>query len=318
MSFSDFTQRFPQSILNRSLTSTSGNLWNVFVPQFDELQTVADTFQDLLYIYAQSGVTLEDIGQLVNETRRPGDSDETFRVFLAIAIAKRISRGTIPDLIEIGKLVPGEGGQGFTVDELWDKEGTIYFDGTEPLDGSEPLDPGEARPASVLVELDGLIENLLTPILIAGAVDEIRAAGVFAKTSVSLRIMSDLLTLYTELPGPTMDGLAFFDGKTLMNEKQNLAVDEIAIGDGAVGDPLPGDVGLTNEIFRDNATIETLDAAGNRQYSLEVKATEANGVGIDELALFNTDAGMIAKIHFDAREKNSTLIYYFRVQEQYN
>ncbi len=318
MAYADFVNKFPQSILNRSATSVSGKLWNVFAPQYDELTAMFLTFKDLLYIYQQSGITLDHIGQLVNETRRPGDSDESYRIFIAIAISKRLSRGTIPDLIEIGKLIPGEGGLGFTVDELWDKTGTVYLDGSVLLDGTEPLDPGEARPASVLVELDGLIENLPTPILLSAAVDEIRAAGVFAKTTVSLRILSDLLTLYTTLPGPTMDGLGVFDGKTLMNGLQTLAVDEIALGDGAVGDPDPGDTGLGNELLRKTAEIETMPDGLNRQYSIRVKESELNGDLIDELGLFNAEGDMIAKVHFSEREKNSTLIYYFRTQETYN
>jgi hypothetical protein len=316
VSYAQFVERFPQSILNRRSDSNSGKLWNIFAPQYEELQTILDAFKDLLYIYAQSGRTLDDIGTLVNETRRGGDSDETFRIFLAIAIAKKISRGTVPDMVEIGKLIPGEGGLGFMVDELWDKAGSVYFDGESLLDGTEPLDPGEARPASVLVELDGLIENLPTPLLLADAVDDIRAAGVFAKTTVSLRILSDLLTLYTTLPGPTLDGEGFFDGKTLMNERQTLAVYEIALGDGAVGDPDPGDIGLANELLRKPAEIT--DDGANRQYSIQVKASELNGVDIDELALFNVEGDMIAKVHFDPREKNGTIIYYFRVQETYN
>lgn len=316
MSYAQFVEKFPQSILNRRSDSNSGKLWNIFAPQYEELQTILDAFKDLLYIYAQSGRTLDDIGTLVNETRRGGDSDDTFRIFLAIAIAKKISRGTVPDLVEIGKLIPGEGGLGFMVDELWDKEGSVYFDGESLLDGTEPLDPGEARPASVLVELDGLIENLPTPLLLADAVDDIRAAGVFAKTTVSLRILSDLLTLYTTLPGPTLDGEGFLDGLTLMNERQTLAVYQIALGDGAVGDPDPGDTGLTNELLRKPAEIT--DDGANRQYSIQVKASELNGVDIDELGLFNVEGDMIAKVHFDPREKNGTLIYYFRVQETYN
>jgi len=318
MSYIDFLTKFPQSILNREQSSNSGKLWDIFVPQYDELETTLNTFKDLLYIYQQSGVTLDQIGTLVNDSRRGGDSDATYRIFLAIAIAKRISRGTIPDLVEIGKLIPGEGGLGFSVDELWDKEGAVYLDGLSLLDGTDPLDPGEARAASVLVELDGLIENLPTPLLLSDAVDEIRAAGVFAKTSVSLRILSDLLTLYTTLPGPTLDGSANLDGKTLMNEKKNLAVTHIAIGDGATGEPLPGDTGLSNEILRRASDTSVFDDAGNREYALEVKASEANGVGINELALFNEDAGMIAKINFEDREKNSTLIYFFKTQEGYN
>lgn len=316
MAYADFVEYFPQSILNRQGDSNSGKHWNLFAPQYDEVTAMLLTFKELLYIYQQSGVTLDHIGQLVNDTRRPGDGDDAYRIFLAIAIAKRISRGTIPDLVEIGKLIPGEGGLGFIVDELWDKEGSVFFDGAILLDGTEPLDPGLARPASVNVELDGLIENLPTPVLLADAVDDIRAAGVYAKTTVSLRILSENLTLYTTLPGPTMDGTAFFDGKTLMNGLQTLAVDDMAIGDGAIGDPLPGDTGLTNELLRRAAEIST--DGDNRQYSLLVKSSELNGYSLDELALFNEVGALIAKIHFDEREKNSTLIYYFRVKETWN
>lgn len=318
MSYIDFLKKFPQSILNREQSSNSGKLWDIFVPQYDELEATLNTFKDLLYIYQQSGVTLDDIGALVNESRRGADSDDTYRVFLAIAISKRISRGTIPDMIEIGKFIPGEGGLGFSVDELWDKAGSSYLDGNSLLDGTEPLDPDESRPASVLVELDGLIENLPTPILIASAVDEIRAAGVYAKTAISLRIITDLLTLYVTLPGPTLDGEGFLDGGTLMNEKQNLAVHEIAIGDGATGEPNPGDIGLDNEVFRRTAVVRTVNDAGDREYSIEIKSSQVNGVGIDELALFNIEGDMIAKVTFSPREKNSSIVYFFKVQETYN
>lgn len=313
----DFLRRFPQSILNRNPDSNLGKLWSMFSAQLDEIETQLVLMKNLLSIYDNVGINLDQIGTFVNELRDPGKVDNSYRLDLFIAVAKRISGGTIPELVEIGSNIAGKNIQNrFRVDELWDLTGTIFLDATEALDGTEPLDPSAKRSASVESLIEGNVDDITVPLEVGDAIDQIKPAGVFAKFRIIFRILTSQSLLYA-VPTLLLNATGLFDGKTLMSTRFDLAIDEIAIGDGATREPLPSDTGLQNEIVRKTA-IKTILENGEFTWTIEFSESEINSFIINELAGFEQAGDIVCKDRFEGKAKNSSLLYKYEIIQNLN
>jgi hypothetical protein len=312
----DYLQRFPKSILNNETTSVLGKLWSLYATQIDEILDCITDLLNLLSIYDQNGLTLDEIiGSLVNQARIPGNNDDTYKLNLFIAIAKKISGGTIPELVDIGSAVAGEDENArFRPFELYSNTDDVFLDGADVLDASEPLSPSTYRTASVESLIEGNIDNITVPLEVGDAIDQIRGAGIYVKFRIKFLINESQATLYTTTY-TTLDSTGALDGKTYMSGTDiKLAIDEIALGDGASGAPLPGDTGLNNEVYRATAETET-QASGELSYKITIDASDLNSYTIDELACFESGGDMILKGVFTGKAKNASLIYEYIVVE---
>ena len=306
----DYLQRFPQSILNRSVSSNLGKLWKMFSDQLDEIEAQILLFYKRLDIYNVSGLNLDAIGTIVNQSRTPGDTDDEYRLDLVVAIAKRISGGTIPDLVEIGKNIAGTDENAlFRPEELFDDVGQNFLDGDSILDATDPLNPNEARSATVISRISGNVDDITIPLNVAAAVGQIRAAGVAAFFEIIFVINTSQGLLYTVVT-PLLDATGLLDGKTLLDPDGNLNGDTIKLGDGASGEPLPGDTDLNNVQFTDTVETETMD--GRTAYSVFVERSELNSVEINEIGLFY-DSTLVFKAVFENKPKNSSLQYIYKI-----
>lgn len=77
----------PQSILNHDTTSEFGKLWTMFGTQLDIVNAEILKSKMLLVISSATGLNLDGIGQLINEDRVPGATDEEYRIALYTKIA---------------------------------------------------------------------------------------------------------------------------------------------------------------------------------------------------------------------------------------
>lgn len=324
MSAIDSLQKFPRSILNRGTIpapeihddkpSYLGKFWKIIAAEFDEIEVQFQAIKDLEHIYLATGVNLDQLGSLVNETREPGYDDDTYRLFILIAISKRLAKGTLPEIIEIGKNVAGlETGAVFIPKEFY-LDSEMYLDDSALLDGNDPLDPDEKRPASFVLEIEGEIDYLRVPTLLAKAVDLIRPAGVYAKTKIRFLFLDSKEGARTKRTS-TWDGTGTFDGLTYWTPQANYVVDEVAIGNGGNVIPPPSSGQLSNELLRKAALIKLLPD-GTKEYSINIDFTESNGVNINEIVFLNSASNTpIFKDIFPDKPKNSTLIYDFKLRE---
>ncbi len=316
MSTIDYLQSFPKSILNNDSTSVLGKLWRLFSSQIDDIDAVIVDLLNILNVYQNSGLVLDEIiGSLVNKDRDPGQTDDSYRLSLYVAIASKVSGGTIPELVDIGGAVAGEDENArFRPVELYTLSGTLLLDGDGVLTGSDPLDPSAKRSASVESLIEGNIDDITVPLEVGDAIDQIRGAGIYVKFRIKFLINESQMTLYTTLYS-LLDNSGLLDGKIYMDPDSNkLAIDEIAIGDGATREPQPGDTGLQNEVYRATAETETL-ANGDLSYKIEIGSTELNSYAIDEIACFESGGDMIVKDIFEEKEKNASLVYEYIVVE---
>jgi len=311
----DYLQRFPVSILNHETDSILGKLWSLYSDQIDEILAVIVDLLNVLNIYENSGLTLDEvIGSLVNQARIPGNADSTYRLNLFIAIAKKISGGTIPELVDIGGSVAGEDENArFRPTELYSNVDPVYLDGADVLDSTEPLSPTTYRSASVESLIEGNIDDITVPLEVGDAIDQIRPAGVYVKFRIKFLDNESEMTLYTT-PYSVLDASGLLDGKTYMTTTTMLSIDEIALGDGATREPLPSDTGLQNEVYRATAETETL-RTGELAYKVTIDASELNSYTINEIAAFESSGDMIIKDRFEGKAKNSSLIYEYIIVE---
>lgn len=312
MSAIDLLKKFPESILNREENSWLGKLWKVISTEFDEIEIQLQAIKDLEHIYLASGVNLDQLGSLVNETREPGYDDDIYRLFILIAISKRLAKGTLPEIIEIGKNVAGlETGAVFIPKEFY-LDSELFLDDQGLLDGNDPLDPDEKRPASFVIEIEGEVDYLKVPTLLAKAVDLIRPAGVYAKTKIRFVFLDSKPGARTKRTS-NWDGTGTFDGLTYWNPQANYVLDEAAIGNGGNIIPVPPSGQLENELVRKPVRIQQLPD-GTKEYMINIGFTEENGENINEIVFLSNDTP-IFKDTFPDKPKNSTLIYDFKLRE---
>jgi hypothetical protein len=101
----DYLQKFPQSILNRESTSVLGKLWKMHSIQLDAITAQINALKLILEISTQTGINLDNIGDLIKEERDPGQSDADYRIDLIAATKSRVSSGSIPDILDVAKSV---------------------------------------------------------------------------------------------------------------------------------------------------------------------------------------------------------------------
>ena len=276
---------------------------------------ILDELTLILSIYDSSGFVLDEIiGSLVNQTRVPGVNDATYRLALLVAISKRISGGSIPDLVNIGNAVAGtDPNARFRPVELYSQTGAILLDGTMLLDANDPLNPSEGLSASIESTLEGNIDEIDAPLSVGDAIEQVRAAGVYAKFRVVFLDNASQMTLYTTT-SLLLDASSVLDGKQLLDPTEiRLDVAEIALGDGATREPLPGDTGLQNEVYRDTAEPVTIN--DDEGYRIVINASQLNTYTINEMAAFNTAGEIVLKDRFEGKAKNSSFVYEYTIVE---
>lgn len=313
----DYLQLFPQSFLNRLSTSNLGKLWKMFSDQVDDIEASFLQMKTIFQIFTVTGENLDQIGTLVLLDREPGQTDDSYRLALSVAISEKKSGGSIPELAEIGKIVAGNDPNAvFRVDEQWDKTGEVFLDGQMLLEGTDPLDPSLKRSASIISPLAGNIDDIVAPLEVGDTIGRIRAGGVFAAFEITFQDLVSQMTKYTIIYS-TLDSLQTLDGKQLLTSDGEYNIYEIALGDGGTRDPLPGDTGLQNEVFREIAVRET-DGNGQLAYTIDIAASELNAYTINELGAFDLNGNLVLKDYFEGKPKNQSLIYNYQIIDNEN
>jgi hypothetical protein len=131
MSFTENIINFPSSILSKDSNSNLGKLYSAYAEQLDEIKIALGDLYLINNIKDQSGYNLDRIGELLNEPRG-GMLDERYRLFLTIAIMKRLSRGDINSINSISSLILEDS---ILLREEFDGV-PIYVDGSRIVDGS--------------------------------------------------------------------------------------------------------------------------------------------------------------------------------------
>ncbi|MBN2157932.1 MAG: hypothetical protein JW807_00950 [Spirochaetes bacterium] len=168
MSNIDFIKLKPDSILDIKTGSNNEKLWKLFANQMDEIDRVFEDMRLVRDFLSQSGVILDLIGEIVHE-KRNGKDDPAYRIYLAIAIKKMLSNGSIDilndivlsiledDFIGIRELYPSQ------INQPWgeDLEYQLWLDGTWYLDGRYMLAGNVFQPAFFEIRLnESTPENL--------------------------------------------------------------------------------------------------------------------------------------------------------------
>lgn len=288
----EYMKLFTQSFLNRDLTSNLGKLWSLFCTQRDEIEAQIVLLKNILSINDNSGITLDRIGNLLNEARTPGKADSAYRLDLLVSILSKNSGGTIPELVSIGRIIAGNDTSArFLPYELWQDDGTAFLDASDVMDGHGLFTPNTGEPAAIQSTLEGHIDTIEVPTEVGSAIDKVRAGGIYAKFNIVYVMPLSDMTLYAG--------------------DVNQAT-EIALGDGATRDPQPGDTGLENEVYRQTVGVSVNDD-GDYQYSVFIYEDELNTDTINEMALFDNAGVMIAKYRCDGKTKNSTMVNEYRI-----
>lgn len=105
------------------------DLIDIFAPEYNQLEAAYFTLLDLLDIENQTGVPLRNIARIVGTENIP-DDDDLLRIFIKGQIAKNISTGTAPDLIELWAIM-SQATQPITK-EVYPAEVELYTDTTLP------------------------------------------------------------------------------------------------------------------------------------------------------------------------------------------
>jgi hypothetical protein len=293
MSIIDGQSLLTQSFLYTSTGTNNEKLLRICNTQFTELDDQFELIRLLNVIYSNTGLTLDDLGENLTLAREPGQSDALYQMLLTIAVASQESTGTIPELISIGKSMAGATGEATgTLFELWRLTGEEYWDGTFLLNGTKMLNPAAAEPAAIEFGLEGEIGSMPPPLNVGEIIDQVRAAGIYAKYRLHfISLVSDMVLNGGDINQPS----------------------ELALGDGATRAALAADTALENEVFR--RTVATKDEGdGNWSYTVYLDTTELNSYSINEIALFDTTGTMICKRgYFTSIPKTSDLVYEYSI-----
>lgn len=302
----EMLNRLPPSVLKQEAGTTQGKFLKPFADQLDELEAVELQLLTLLEIAASTNVNLDQLGKLLNQIREGWD-DATYRVFLDIAIKKLASRG---DIFSINEIAEALGFTNINVIEMYDGGGRL--DGKSLLDATELLN-GVDRPATFSFFQDRNVDDTGGSFEISTVVNAVRAAGVFAQISFifnSNQVQGRTYSTYSSL----LDASEVLDAETALNPtKMDLVPNKIAVGDGAVGEPGPGDTGLQNELLRKDV-ITFVDTDGKRTHMMVVGQTDLDGKTIDEFALFK-DSSLMWADAFVGKVKDDKTIFTFKMKE---
>ena len=144
----------PDSILSINYGSNNAKLWRLFSGQMNEVDRVFEDLRLVRDIVAQAGVVLDLIGDIVRE-KRNGKNDDTYKIYLSVAIMKMLSDGSIDIINDIGRailednyigireLYPSQQNKPWSTNpeyQFW-LDGSWYLDGRYMLNGNvfQPL-----------------------------------------------------------------------------------------------------------------------------------------------------------------------------------
>ena len=290
---SGFLSYFTKGAFNQDANSNMGKLWTIIATQIDELEAQITLLKNIFHLQSQTGIVLDNIGNLLNKLREAGQTDDEYRIDLLTAIIAEISSATIPDLVTIGKIVAGNTNEAaFRPYEMYLLPAVGHLlDNTWVLDATIPLSPAQRKYASVDCRMEGAIDDLKIPIEVAAAIGDVRGAGIGTYFTMVFKTLMSIMTMYAgDINSPL----------------------EIALGDGATRDPLPGDTGLENEVYRKVVNTQIL-ANGDWDYYIIIPTTDLNAYIINEQALFDKNGVMIAKYTFQGIEKSVSLINEYHI-----
>lgn len=307
MTFTDRIANFPSSILNKDANSNLGKLYSVFATGHDELLNAVEPFYLINNIKEQTGKNLDRIGEILGQPR-DGMLDDRYKLYLIIAIQKRLSRGDINSINSISTLILEES---LLIREEF-KGVPIFLDGTRILDGSWRLSGSTTEPATILMEFAG--EEININIDLVNALNQVRAAGVRAKFDYAKSIPIDSMFFY-------MSKSLYLDGSWNLNGSRYLRGDrlawniaEIAVGNGGQT-PDGTESGLYNEVLRRSVNTEFQN--GFRNFYITLNFAEYNEEQFNEIAIFTPDGLLIAYKNFDAITKKSGYVLNFKITGGY-
>lgn len=309
---------FPASYFNRDLNSQNGKMFQVYARELKDLYDAAESLRTINDLNTQSGIVLDLIGENLRQ-RRNGLDDDTYKIFLSIANAKRNAVGDIFTLNEVTNRIVAGYGSLFQILELCYQDGTRFLDGGSFLNGEYPLSGSLSQPATIEVILLGSPNELEVIFEFNKAIFDIKAGGIRAIVSYRFNIkLSSILTF--NIPSGTLDSSVNLDAFWFLSgSKINLIPFEIALGNGAepggiMREPEFDDTSLQNEIVRKLVTI-TSDTSGNRFFTIEIKPAELIGQRVNEIALYNEDGGLMALSSFKGKDKDQFTTLTFAFEE---
>lgn len=173
--FNDLFKKFPSTILSRDPASRFGKLFKVIAEEFDEVRTSMDLLETIRDIETSRGVNLDQIGVIIKETRK-GKNDEDYRVALYIAALRDRTRGSVPEIIQIARLLSRD--QFFKLIPGFLLVSDV-LDGVEILNNLGILDPGDRKePAHYKLLFEGQISTLRASPDLGPSLDLISGAGI--------------------------------------------------------------------------------------------------------------------------------------------
>ena len=312
MSFAENVANFPSSILSKDPNSNLGKLYRAYAEQLDEIKIALGDLYLINNIKDQSGYNLDRIGQLLNEPRA-GMLDERYRLFLTIAIMKRLSRGDIYSINSISSLILEDS---LLLREEFDGI-PVFFDGTRVFDGSWNFAANTSEPACIVVDFAGKPGELKINPDFVQAINEVRAAGVRAKIEYSYSIIFNDMYLYTSA-SDKFDGTWKFDGMRKFGVPVKFDIYQIALGngglnpDGSLKTQTGSETGLYSEVLRKYSNLEFF--AGQKNYYITVHFSELNGQEINEAGIFTNDGVLLAILTFPAITKQSGFQLNFKIR----
>lgn len=316
----DYISKQPASYLNRSLVSNSGKDWSIYSEKFEEVREVFESLKFILDYTTQAGLVLDRIGENCRQPRNLM-TDEKFRIFLAIALQKSLSKGDIFSMNEIcSKILVGTGTL-YRIDELCYSGDTLYLDGSWTLNGEVPLSGTTKRPKTIKIVFSGNVNDVAVVPEFNIAVNQVKAGGTQAIISYRFEMTTLDGLLYSQSQRvPLLDGSWNFDGATLLSgDPVRMRPYEIAIGSGGIvmgspRTPLLTDTGLQTEILRKLVETETLPD-GSQIFKIQVKQGEIIGQQVNEIALFDEFGFIMYQNTFFSKQKDNLIIYDFVIQE---
>ncbi len=301
----DAIQKLPNNILSREVGTTQYKLFKPIADELDELALVFADLRTINDIQAMAAQNLDNLGQNLNELRQ-GRDDETYRVFLGVAIQQLASRG---DINSINSIAEALGFTNINIQELYNSG--LRWDGTRLLDGNTLLN-GQDRSATFAFFQELNVDTAAGDFAISTSINAVRAGGVEALISFTFLMNESQGVDYTDYSS-LWDGTVLLDGETALNPaSRDFTPDFIAVGDGAAGEPGAGDVALQNEVLRKAAVSFT--QGGEKFHQITIEQSELDGITINEFALFRGTEMMWADA-FTGKLKDDETIFIFRMKE---
>lgn len=176
--------KIPDSIFTKEIGSNNEKLWRLFSQHMDEVDQVFEDIRSIYDFLNQAGANLDLVGKIVRE-KRNGKSDENYIKYLAIAIQKILSDGSIDTInnilesifednfLEIRELTPSQ------LELQWseDEEYRFWLDGSYYLDGRYFFSGDVFQPAFFEIRInEGISENLKQNFIMI--LENIKGAGI--------------------------------------------------------------------------------------------------------------------------------------------